>query len=394
MKKFIALFLALGFLFSLSIFGSVGSARAAETIKMGALLDMTGAVAFLGPLFKNGITFALEEVNYTVGGKKIELIIEDTANDMNVTVEHAKKLVEMDKVHIIIGPLMGDTHNAVSPYLAGKKVVSTVLHSGTIELVKYKSWLIYPSTLEGLTLPLGYYAADRGHKTMVTVGADYAGSHGFIQGIKLGFESKGGTVIQQLWPPVGVLDYGPYLSNLKKADCIGYFGESPSVDQRFVAQYREFGVKTPVYVAVADGCLPEQVLGELGNASLGFKGQVTYVTDRKDSINEKWVKDMTKRFGQVPGGMESNAYTLTKAVLAGLKATGGDDSFDKLWPACLKVKMNTPQGPLEFSPEGVAVINGYIAEVKNKGSRYFWDPIKTYEKVTDTRLESQKAKKK
>ncbi len=55
MKRFIALFIALGCLFSLPIFDSVGSARAAETIKMGALLDLTGAVASLGPLFRNGI---------------------------------------------------------------------------------------------------------------------------------------------------------------------------------------------------------------------------------------------------------------------------------------------------------------------------------------------------
>jgi branched-chain amino acid transport system substrate-binding protein len=386
MKKRIPLFLTISFLVFSIVLGSVGMAPAAKPIKMGAILNLTGAVAFLGPLFRNGITMALEEVNYTVGGRKIELIVEDAANDMNVVLQKTKKLVERDRVKIIIGPLMGDAHMAVKPYLAGKKVVRTVLHSGDIVQTEDKNTFIYPATLVGLTIPLGYYAADQGYKTMITIGADYAGGHGFIKGIKLAFEERGGKVIQQLWAPVGVVDYGPYLTSLKKADCIGYFGETASVDQRFVAQLREFGIKIPVLVAVADGCLPPPVLQELGDKSFGIKGQVTYLTNRKDPVNEAWVKKMTERFGQLPGGMESNAYAITKTLLTALKATGGDDSYDKLWPAILKVEIDTPQGPLSVSPHGVVELNGYVAEVRETNGKYLWHAVKTYEKVLDPRL--------
>ena len=95
---------------------------------------------------------------------------------------------------------------------------------------------------------------------------------------------------------------------------------------------------------------------------------------------------MTERFGQVPGAFEANAYALMQAVLTGLRATGGDDSFDKLWPAMLKVEIDTPQGPLAFGPEGVALTNGYIVEVKKKERAYYFDPIKTYPQVVDPRL--------
>jgi len=387
MKKFMIVFLTVAFLATSIVVGPVGIAQAAKPIKMGAILNLTGAVAYLGPLFRNGITMALEEVNYTVGGRKIELIVEDAANDMNVVLEKTKKLVERDRVKIIIGPLMGDAHMAVKPFLAGKKVVRTVLHSGDIIQTEDKNTFIYPATLVGLTIPLGYYAYDQGHRKMVTIGADYAGGHGFIKGIKLAFEQRGGKVIQELPAPVGVLDYGPYLTSINpEADCIGYFGETASVDQRFVAQLREFGIKIPPFVAVADGCMPPPVLQELGDKALGIKGQVTYLTNRKDPINEKWVKAMTKRFGQTPGGMESNAYAITKTLLAALKATGGDDSYDKLWPAILKVKIDTPQGPLSVSPYGVVELNGYIAEVKKDNGTYYWEAVKTYEKVLDPRL--------
>jgi branched-chain amino acid transport system substrate-binding protein len=386
MKKFITLSLVIVFLFSVFAVASVERAQAAEVLKIGTILNLTGPIAFIGPLFRNGIVKALEEVDYTVGGRKIELIAEDAAADMNVVMEKTKKLVERDKVNIIIGPLMGDAHMAIAPYLAGKKVLTASFYCGDLELTKYKNWFVYPTTLVGLTAPVGYYAAELGYKTMITAGTDYAGGHGFIKGIKLAFEEKGGKVVQEVWWPVGNQDFGPYLSTLKKADVIGYFVEGPSAAQLFISQVHEFGVKTPLLGTTLAADMPDQILSELGDITLGLKGQALYLLTSDDPMNKKWIKDMTDRFGQTPGGLESNSYAITRAILTALQATGGDDSFDKLWPALLNVKIDTPQGPLAVSPEGVALTNGYIAEVKKKDGKYYWDPIRTYEKVVDPRL--------
>ena len=384
MKKAKILFLVVGLLVSPLFFQ--GNAQAADPIKIGTILNLTGPIAFIGPLFKNGIVMALEEVDYTVGGRKIELIPEDAANDMNVCLEKSKKLVERDKVNIIIGPLMGDAHMAIAPYLANKKVLTATFYCGDIELTKYKNWFIYPTTLVGLTVPVGYYAADLGYKTMITAGTDYAGGQGFIKGIKLAFEERGGKVVQDVWWPVGNQDFGPYLTNLKDADVIGYFVEGPSAAQLFLSQYHEFGVKIPLLGTTLAADMPEQILNQLGDKVLGLQGQALYIGSMDTPVNKKWIADMTKRFGQTPGGLEANSYAITKAILAALEMTGGDDSYDKLWPAMLKVKIETPQGPLSVSKEGVAITDGYIVELKKKDGKYYWDPIKTYKGVVDPRL--------
>jgi branched-chain amino acid transport system substrate-binding protein len=384
MKKVMTLFIVVGLLVSPLFFQ--GNAQAADPIKIGTILNLTGPIAFIGPLFKNGIVMALEEVDYTVGGRKIELIPEDAAADMNVCLEKSKKLVERDKVNIIIGPLMGDAHMAIAPYLANKKVLTATFYCGDIELTKYKNWFIYPTTLVGLTVPVGYYAADLGYKNMITAGTDYAGGQGFIKGIKLAFEERGGKVVQDVWWPVGNQDFGPYLTNLKDADVIGYFVEGPSAAQLFLSQYHEFGVKIPLLGTTLAADMPEQILNQLGDKVLGLQGQALYIGSMDTPVNKKWIADMTKRFGQTPGGLEANSYAITKAILAALEMTGGDDSYDELWPALLKVKIETPQGPLSVSKEGVAITDGYIVELKKKDGKYYWDPIKTYKGVVDPRL--------
>jgi branched-chain amino acid transport system substrate-binding protein len=386
MKKFITLFLVGFFGFSAVFMGSVGSTLAAKEIKIGTILNLTGPIAFIGPIFKNGIIQALEEVDYTVGGRKIVLIPEDAAADMNVCLEKAKKLVERDRVNIILGPLMGDAHMAIAPYLANKKVISATFYCGDLELTKYKNWFIYPTTLVGLTVPVGYYASELGYKTMITAGTDYAGGHGFIKGIKLAFEEKGGEVVQQVWWPVGNKDFGPYLSSLKKADTIGYFVEGPSAAQLFLSQYHEFGVKIPLLGTTLAADMPDQITSQLGDSVVGLQGQALYMANMDTPINKQWVAAMEKRFGQTPGGLESNSYAITRAILAALQATGGDDAYDTLWPALLKVNIDTPQGPLSISPEGIAVTNGYIAELMKKDGGYYWQAIKTYEGVVDPRL--------
>ena len=141
MKKVTTLFLIVGLLVSPLFF--LGNVQAADPIKIGTLLNLTGPIAFIGPLFKSGIVKALEEVDYTVGGRKIVLIPEDVAADMNVALQKSKKLVERDRVNIIIGPLMGDAHMAIAPYLANKKVLTTSFYCGDLELTKYKNWFIF-----------------------------------------------------------------------------------------------------------------------------------------------------------------------------------------------------------------------------------------------------------
>ena len=84
-----------------------------------------------------------------------------------------------------------------------------------------------------------------------------------------------------------------------------------------------------------------------------------------------------------PGGAELNAYVDTQIILAGLEATKGNASFDKLRPAILRLQIETPQGFTTFTPSGHAVIDRYIFEVKYINGQYLLDPIRTYPKQVD-----------
>ncbi len=388
MKKLIFVGLAV-LLMNLPVcLSSIKEASAAEPIKIGAVLDFTGPVADLGPKFKAGIELALEEAGYKVAGKEIKLIVEDGATDVTVALDKFKKMADKDQIHICIGPLMGDAHLAIAPYAAEKKVLITSLINGMFETIKYKTYLIYPTTVDAQTYPFGQYAFQKlGYKTMITVGANYAGKIGYTNGVKKGFEDAGGKVLQQLWPPVGAPDYSPFVSAIKKADVVMFALEGPGPVSRFVYQYRQAGLKMPMVTITQDGDYTPEALKELGDIALGIKGEASYSWQINTPINQKFVKAIKAKTGKVPSCSEQNGYTLANVMLEGLKATGGDDSFDKLWPAVLKLKMDTPQGPLSFTPEGVAITDVYVTEAQKKGGEYILSPpLYTVKAIRDWRL--------
>ena len=99
-------------------------AFAAETtkgkpIKIGAFGPMTGAAAEIGPKVKNAITLRLEEAKWQVAGRPIELIFQDEGGgDPAFAMAAVKKMVEMDQVDIIIGPLNTPMTMAVAPAIS------------------------------------------------------------------------------------------------------------------------------------------------------------------------------------------------------------------------------------------------------------------------------------
>jgi branched-chain amino acid transport system substrate-binding protein len=368
----------------------------ATPIKIGALFDYTGPCASLGPKFEAGLRLALEEAGYKVAGRDIQLIIEDSATSVSVALEKFKKLVDSDGISICIGPLMGDAHLAIAPYAIEKKVIVTSIVNGmrAVASMPGSTYIEYPTTCEAQTYFFGQYVYNNlGYRTMVTIGANYAGKIAYANGAAEGFKASGGTVIGQLWPPVGCQDYSPYISGLAAtvADVILYALEGPGPVSRFVYQAREMGVTKPMVTITQDGDYDPESLAELGAASLGIQGEASYTWQLDNPENKAFVAAIMAKTHVVPSCAEQNTYTMGKLMLAALEKTAGNDTFGVLWPTILGLKLRTPAGPLSFTPEGCAITDGYVTQAEFVNGVYQLSaPLYTYPNIIDPQLPSQK----
>ena len=361
-------------------------ATAADSIKIGFILELTGPGSFYGVAAKESIELRLEEANYEVAGKSIEPIWEDSATKPATAIQKAKKLIEFDEVDLLFGTLFSDAQDAMAPYLANQDILNIAAIGGSWELRKYGNWLVFPGTPYVSDSPLGDYAYEQGYRTMVTLGNDYSAGYGHVAGPVDRFKAKGGTIVDQVWVPYGTSDYAPYLTALKEADVFFQWTVMPDL-LVLLKQYYGYGVKIPLLIGEAEAVGSGQ-LAEIGPQVVGAKGILRGYSRRLDNPeNHKFVAAFRTKYGRYPGQMDGFAYACMSIYLAGLEATGGDARLEVLRPAILKLNVDTPVGPVSFSSNGYALSNRYLAEVKVIDGEYVWEPFRTIEKVRDPRDE-------
>ncbi|HXZ94654.1 MAG TPA: ABC transporter substrate-binding protein, partial [Dehalococcoidia bacterium] len=332
MKKVSALGILLGLLVALVLsswaapsFGQ-GTAPAAP-IRIGCLLPLTGALMNQGPHLTAGIQLALEHYRYEVAGRKIELIIEDSATDPTTALDKARKLVERDNVRIVIGPQASHVAQAVQPYFTEKKIICLKSRQFPIPLTaKFPYLFAVDGTHKQTTAPMGDYAYNvLGSRKVSTIVADFIAGRDVAAGFTERFVELGGKIVQEQWFPVEAMDFANYLANInvKETDCVAAWTGGPG-GPRFAKQYEEYGLKQklPLIAPFLSGIFDEDVLPRIGDSVLGVPGAASYASTVDNALNKRVVADHMKKYGKRPTDSGIiGGYVNMQIALEALKVT-------------------------------------------------------------------------
>src|SRR5882757_10443924 len=109
-------------------------------LRLGNLNSFTGAIAYAAENNLNGMNLYLDSVGGTIAGRKVEIIKEDDQFNPQVGLQKAKKLVESDKVDMIVGVQASNVALAVLNYAKQQKAFYVVSGAGTDAI----TWDRYP----------------------------------------------------------------------------------------------------------------------------------------------------------------------------------------------------------------------------------------------------------
>jgi len=338
---------------------------AAETpIKIGALISLTGAGQIVGPSQKANLEFALEQIGSQAAGRKVQLIMEDDATDPTTGIDKAKKLLQFDKVDVILGPIHGAVGAAVANFMGTTGTPEIIWREKPIEILKGGNNLFLPfGTENGLSYYLGSYVYDKmGYKTAIVAYEDFLAGVNMTQGAAAIFEKKGGNIIQKVPIPPNTMDFSPFLSSMKQADCVIYWF-TPPLAQRFTAQYLASGMKMPLVLVLAPQ-LTSKALADMGDKALGIVGSSHYSFLIDTPINKAYVDSFTKKYGfnlLMEQGLDS--YITFNMFIEAVKATKGDTAPAKTIEALKNIKMDTPAGMVSFTPGRLGIGDYYLSKV-------------------------------
>jgi len=192
-------------------------------IRVGLMAAKTGPLASGGIDMELALTMFLKERDNTLAGRKVELIVADTAGTPATARTKAQELVEKNNIHCIIGPLAAFEALAIADYLTEKEIPTIGVAAAEDMTQRHPSpWFVRAtSTSAQCAYPLADYSAkELKYKKIVTIADDFAYGHEMCAGFQRAFEDNGGKIIQKIFTPLATPDYGSYVAQVKNADAI------------------------------------------------------------------------------------------------------------------------------------------------------------------------------
>ena len=359
-----------------------GGEKSADTIKVGANLELTGGSATFGISSKNAIDLAFKELNDKGGinGKKLELVVADNKSEAAEAANAMQKLISQDNVVAVIGPNLSSSVIAASAINNGAKVpditpmgtnpnITVDPATGKTRDFNYRTCFIDPFQGTVMATPfqgtvMATFAKDDlnagSAAILIDNSSDYA--KGLAQFFKENFVKNGGTVTAEESYLQKDTDFKATLTKIKAGNpdflyVPGYYQEVGMI----VKQARELGMRMPI--AGGDGWDSAKLPEIAGAASLNntyFSS--LYSPDDASDINKNFVAAYEKAYGSKPDVFAALSYDSALLVAEAIKNAGSAEPA-KISEALAKINgFNGVSGTVTFDAQHNPVKSAVILE--------------------------------
>jgi ABC-type branched-subunit amino acid transport system substrate-binding protein len=353
-----------------------GWLNAAEApIKVGIATDLTGTIANAGNANANVAKMVVKDINDAGGilGRPIELFIVDTASNESVAVANVHRLLQRDKVDVVLGGVTSGMRNAI------KDVIVT----------RGKTLYIYPQQYEGkectpylfCTGPVPAQQCDQiipwliknGGKRFALPSANYIWPHVLNEYTRKLIENNGGEVIFEEYYPLDQVEYGATINKIMTNNVEVVFnsiiwpGVGPFFKQLYQAGFsRRGGRLACVYYDESALSINEPQEIEGLAACLDYFRTVTALDPASARIQAEYDKEFPGKFLLTAGTAATGMYRGLKLWEVAEKEAGNLDR-EQVAAALDHAKISEgPGGPAEMVPgKRHCRLNIYTAVVKN-----------------------------
>lgn len=332
--KAIQRYLAMGIALLAAFCFLVPPSMAAQPYRIGAIMEVTGGLSFLGEPGKNTFVMIADEVNKAGGinGHPIKLIVYDTEGKPTRAVTLAQKLIKKDRVSIILGPMSSGSALAVIPIVQKAKIPHIALGASRKIVQPPKKWVFN-------TVQTDTNVVTRIYQYMTKVGIKKVG----IITVSNGFGDSGREQLIAVAPKFGIQvvadeKFGPkdsdmtaQLTRIQRTDAQALICWTVGPTEAIVTKnWKQLAMKIPLYQS--HGAASKKFLQMTGKAGEGiiFPSPKLIVADQlpdsdpQKPILMKYKKAYESRFKHDVSKFGGNAHDAIRIAISALKAVGPD----------------------------------------------------------------------
>ena len=365
-----------------------GCTKKDDTIRVGVVAELSGAIPAVGNSCKNGAQLAVKELNaaggITIDGKpyQLELFIEDSASKPEQAAAVAQKLITQNRVLAIVGPSSSSNAMPVSEIAENSKVLfitpwstnpKTTLDAKTGQPKQYAFRACFTDTFEGGVLGKFAYETLKAKKAAVLfdVAADVLKVQSEL--FKESFERAGGKIVAFETYTGGDKDFSAQFTKIKQANPDIIFLPSYYTDVPLqVSQAHRLGIKVPFLGS--DAWSTEELVTMCGKECEGFYFFNHYSPETTNPDTVKFIGAYKAEYSVVPDDVAALSYDAI-GVLARAVASAG-----KLDRQAVRDAMGTlpvysgVTGTIKYSTaSGDPVKGGVILQIKDGKFKWYSD---------------------
>jgi len=352
-------------------------AWAADPLKIGLILPLTGPFASTGRQIQAACRLYIARNGDTVAGRKVELIVkDDTGTSPETTKRIAQELIVQEKVDILAGFGLTPLALATAPVATEAKVPMIVMAAAT-SIIPTRSPFIVRSgfALPQATAPIAEWALKNNIKRVVTMVADYGPGLDAEKAFVKRFTEGGGTILESIRTPLQNPDFAPFLQRAKDAKPDALFIFVPSGQGTAVMkQFADRGLAAAGIKLIGTGdVVDDDILDAIGAPALGVVTSFHYSAAHPSPENKAYVDAFMKaNNGMRPNFMSVGGYDGMHLIYEAVKKTGGSSDGEKLVAAMKGMSWVSPRGPMSIDPATRDVIQTvYIRKVEVQDGHYW-----------------------
>lgn len=335
-----------------------------DKLKIGVIATLSGPPAVLGQQLRNGFELAVKELGGKMGGREVELFVQDDELKPDVAVSKVRALVDRDKVDFVVGPIFSNILQAiVKPATDGGAILISP-NAGTSNFAgKDCNPNLFVTSYQNDQMHeiMGKYAQDSGKKTAFIMAPNYQAGKDSLAGFKRYFK---GEVLDEVYVPLNQLDYSAELSKIAAAKPEAVFVFLPGgMGVNFVKQMNQAGLLKKIAVlsvSTADGT----TLPALKDTALGVYTGAAWGPDLPTPGNAAFVQAFETKYKRIPSQYAAQGYDAALAIDSALVKTKGSTADRTALRSALKAAdFPALVGSFKFDSNGFPIQDQRVFEV-------------------------------
>jgi branched-chain amino acid transport system substrate-binding protein len=346
------------------------ASRDTNTVSIGAVLPLSGSVAFYGTESRDGALLAIDEINAAGGllGKQLTLIAEDDEGNAEKSVNAFTKLTARDNVSFVLGSSTSGATQAMTALAQQNKVILISPSATNTAITRAGDYIFRACFIDPFQ---GVVGADFAYDTLGSrraailydAGADY--NSGLADAFRQQFKIIGGEVVADEAYQSGDVDFNAQVTRIKAANPDVVYLPNYYNDVALQAkQLRAQGVTC----ALVGGDGWDSLIDNAGDEVLNGFWSSGFAADTTDPKGVTFVKAFAAKFNRTASQFSALGYDTMMLVADGIKAAG---SFDTAAVKDAMAKLNGPYvtGNIRFDENRDPIKGAVILEIVRRDGK-------------------------